>query len=157
MTELYSKHSGVSLLLLFNSLTPFNGQTGFWCLHKSCRELYPWHSGTGKYHLDHNNISNLQSITIVLYYKDKMTSLSSWSISFKIQALLANDFPMKDVDLSLIFPQPLTWSQMNFCSSSNLQITTHISSIPSRPMSATSSSNLSMIQVVLDHDLCMKV
>ena len=23
-----------------------NGQTGFWCLHESCREFYPWHSST---------------------------------------------------------------------------------------------------------------
>jgi len=59
------------------------------------------------FHLDHNSISNLQSITIVLYCEDKMTSLFSWLVSSKILALLEHNFFMKDVDISLRFPQPL--------------------------------------------------
>ena len=64
---------------------------------------------------------------------------------------------MKDVYLSLIFPHPLRSSKMDFYSSSSFQITAHISSFPSKPESTTLGSILSMIQVVSDHNLFMKV
>ena len=31
----------------FYLFDPLNGQIGFWCLHESCSEFYPWHLGTG--------------------------------------------------------------------------------------------------------------
>ena len=46
---------------------------------------------------------------------------------------------------------------MHFCSSSSLQITAHMSSYLGKSTCATSSSILSMTQVVSNHDLLMKV
>jgi len=88
-----------------------------------------------------------------------MTSLSSWSILSKIQAILAHNFFMKDPSHvnSWFLHDRFHPRSKPFCSSSSLQIIEHISSCPSRLASTTSCSILSMIQVVLDHNFCMKV
>ena len=71
--------------------------------------------------------------------------------------ILAHDLFMKGVDIFLSFPQTLRSSQMHFYSSSSLQITAHISSFLCISMSATSSSIFSMIHVVSEHNLFIKV
>lgn len=108
-------------------------------------------------HLHHYIISNLQSISVVLYYDDRMTSLSRSSIFSEIQAILAHNFCMKDVDLSFSFLHTLRPSQIHSYSLSNPQNFAHISSCLDRSTFATSSSILPMIQVVPDHNLFMKV
>jgi len=55
-------------------------------------------------HLDQYNISNLQSIVVVLYCEEKMTFLSWSSISSKTKVILAHNFCMKDIYISLVFP-----------------------------------------------------
>jgi len=110
MIDFYSKHFGVACYgcyYSFVSLTLGIAKLAFDVfirfIDKSILDIQALVSC----HLEHYNIRNPQSIAVELHCEDKMAYLSSWWVSSKIQALLVNDFFMKDVYLYIRFTHPL--------------------------------------------------
>jgi len=135
-----------------------NDQIGFRCLHETCREFYPLHSSTGIMlfgPLQHNQ--SLKHCSFVILWGQ--TDISIFMVSFFQDPSLICPWLLhkRYIYLSLSFLQPLRSSQIHFCSSSSFQIIAHIWNCQGKPASLTSGSVLSMIKVVFDRDLFIKV